>query len=376
MKERCGQNMVNLNNCGPKKFREYIKDKKVFLFGAGRALDSCLDIYFGTKKVEKIVDNKSQLWGKSIVYGDGQIEIIGVFELISLVQKYGVNQCVLMITSTFYGAEIIEELDKYEKLDGLECYLQFLVRNTKEDVKPFEFTKGNARIPKKIHYIWAGGSVLPDKFKKNIESWQNYNPDYEIIRWDESNYDFTKCDYGREAYESNAWGFVCNYARLDIVYQYGGIYLDTDVEAVANFDCLLNDDAFFNMGCTDRVNLGCGFGAVPGNMLIWDMKRSFEETHFLDCSGKPGKKPCHTFVHPVIRKRGFQIINEYQKIDDVILYPCEVMSPETISILPDFYTEKTVSIHHKEGSWKNQVEKEGVDKLDKLVRRRLNNNLI
>ena len=93
-------------------------------------------------------------------------------------------------------------------------------------------------IPKKIHYCWFGGNPMPEKDKKCIESWKRYCPDYEIIRWDESNYDVSKNRYMKEAYEEKKWGFVPDYARLDIIYNEGGIYLDTDVELVKNLDDL------------------------------------------------------------------------------------------------------------------------------------------
>ena len=85
-------------------------------------------------------------------------------------------------------------------------------------------------IPKKIHYFWIGGNPKPESVLYCIESWKKYCPDFEIIEWNETNYDFTKNEYMRQAYEAKKWAFVTDYARLDIIYKYGGIYLDTDVE--------------------------------------------------------------------------------------------------------------------------------------------------
>ncbi|MCR5291252.1 MAG: hypothetical protein K6E51_14790, partial [Treponema sp.] len=264
----------------------------------------------------------------------------------------------------------IQQLDEIPELDGLETYLQVLIRNTKENYPDYDFTKGSPKIPKKIHYIWVGGKKLPDEFQRNIDTWKKYNPDYEIIRWDESNYDFNKCDYVREAYESKSWGFVPNFARLDIIWQNGGIYLDTDVEVVQNFDVLLNDQAFLCMGTTDRVNNGCGFGAVPHHPMIKELKKVFEKEHFI-VNGKPGRKPCHTFLHPILRKYGFQINNNYQNINGTVLYPKEVMSPLSIQGMPNFLSDKTVSIHKEEGTWKNEKEKSGILKLQNLIEKRI-----
>ena len=130
-------------------------------------------------------------------------------------------------------------------------------------------------IPKIIHYCWFGGNEIPEHDKKCIESWKKYCPDYKIIRWDESNYDYKKNSYMREAYEAKKWGFVPDYARLDIVYEHGGIYLDTDVELVKNIDELLEHKAYmgFEVG-GEFVSPGLGFGAEKNFPLF---KKMMEE---------------------------------------------------------------------------------------------------
>lgn len=363
--------MLHINNMGPIAFKNYMQDRKVYIFGAGRALESCMDLYCSHRTVHGIVDNNEILWGKSIKHNGFNVPIMGTHEFIQrLGLKEELEQSLLFISSPFYAAEIVEKLDKIPELDGLECFLQVLIRNTKEATENFEFSKGENKIPKKIHYIWISENPLPNEFKKNIETWRKYNPDYEIICWNEENYDFTKCDYVREAYEAKQWAFASNYARLDIVREQGGIYLDTDVEAVSSFDVLLKDKAFVNMGCADRINLGCGFGAVQKNEMINEMVKCFEERHFLLENRKPEKTPFHAIIHPVVKKYGFKIENRYQKKNGMVLYPCEVMSPLTIDGMEDFVSEKTISIHKEAGAWKNEKEKEGMQKLTSLIENR------
>ncbi len=364
--------MIKIKNYGYKQFKEYIKDKTVYIFGAGRALESCLDLYFEKQCVEKIIDNNEKLLGNKIKHRDDEITIIGINQFIEEFQQIKEKSKVtLMISSPIYAGEIIEMLDGIDELDGLECFLQVLIRNTKEEIKDYDFTQGETKIPKKIHYIWIGGKPLPYEFEKNIDSWMKYNCDYEIIRWDESNYNFEKDNYVREAYESKEWSFASNYARLDIVYQQGGIYLDTDVEAIKKFDELLRDEAFINMGSGDRINLGCGFGAVKGHPMIKDMLTVFKENHFLTSDGKPAKKPFHSYIHPIVRKYGFEICNEYQKQNNIVLYPTEVMSPLTIEGMEDYLSEKTISIHKEVGTWRNEKEREGMKKIKHIVDYRL-----
>ncbi len=360
--------MIALKGAGPNKLKSILTSKRVFVFGAGKTLEPCLDLYFSNVPIQAISDNNKSLWGKSVRNGSDNIPIVSPNELVQQIKRVGLKNCILFITSTFYASEIVEQFDNISDLDGLETYLAVLVRCTKEECSPFSFTTGKEKIPKKIHYIWIGGKPLPDEFQKNIDTWKRFNPDYEIIRWDESNYDFSKCDYVREAYKTRSWGFVPNYARLDIVYNEGGIYLDTDVEVVKNFDVLLNDRAFFCMGCADRVSNGCGFGSVAGHPLLKALKAAFEQSHFL-VNGAPGKKPCHSFLHPVLRDYGFTIKNEYQKINDTVLYPAECMSPYTLEGLGNFYSERTLSIHKEAGTWKNEREKQGISKLKDLLKR-------
>ena len=93
-------------------------------------------------------------------------------------------------------------------------------------------------IPKMIHYCWFGGNPLPDEVKKYMETWKKYCPDYEIKEWNERNFDVNQNQYCSEAYEAKKWAFVSDYARLKILYEHGGIYMDTDVEVCKPLDHL------------------------------------------------------------------------------------------------------------------------------------------
>ena len=120
-------------------------------------------------------------------------------------------------------------------------------------------------IPKKIHYCWLGGAKKPKLAKKCIKSWKKYCPDYEIIEWNESNLDISSFPlYTRQAYEKKKWGFVPDYIRCWLVYNYGGIYLDTDVELIKNLDDLLKNPSFFGFESEKSVALGLAFGGEAG----------------------------------------------------------------------------------------------------------------
>ena len=109
---------------------------------------------------------------------------------------------------------------------------------------------------------------MPKYVHKCIQSWKKFCPDFQIIRWDETNYDIEKNEFVRQAYSAKKWAFVSDYARIDILYNHGGIYLDTDVELIKPLDELLYQNAFVGVDATHLISLGLGFGAVKGCKII------------------------------------------------------------------------------------------------------------
>lgn len=365
--------MVKLVNCGSENFKERAKNINVIVYGAGRASETVIKRYFQDGSIAMLVDSDSSKTGKIINVSGLNIRISALSEMVEYVANSDKTQTAVLISTPGYAAEIINKLDDIPELDGIECYVHKLIKNTREIGYPVFFSKGEQRIPKKIHYIWLGRKKIPEEFEDYIKGWKVINPDYEIIRWDESNYDLSKNDFVREAYEAGAWSRVANYMRLDIIYNHGGIYLDTDVEMIKSVDCLLQDDAFFCMGNTDSINTGCGFGAKIGCDVVKDIMNEYEGKHFDTEKGGVGQYSSHFFLEDAILKQGFEIMDKYQKIKDVVLYPKEVMSPMTFEGMPNFLTKYTVAIHHEKGSWRTKKEKDGVDELSKIIKERLVN---
>lgn len=146
-------------------------------------------------------------------------------------------------------------------------------------------------ISKKIHYCWFGGNPKPEIIEKCIASWHVFCPDWEIIEWNESNYDISVYPYMQEAYEAKKWAFVSDVARLDIVAKHGGVYLDTDVELLAPIDELVQQDAFYIFESERNIATGLGFGATAGHPTVTAMLRYYEGRPFLK-NGKPDLTPC------------------------------------------------------------------------------------
>lgn len=123
-------------------------------------------------------------------------------------------------------------------------------------------------IPKVIHYCWFGRNPKSEIIQKCIESWKENCPGYEIIEWNEDNFDVNAIAYTKDAYADKRWAFVSDYARLWVVYHHGGIYMDTDVILKQSLDKLLQYDCWFAQDDIRYVNTGLGFGAEKENELI------------------------------------------------------------------------------------------------------------
>lgn len=205
-------------------------------------------------------------------------------------------------------------------------------------------------IPKVIHYCWFGGNPLPDDLKKYIKTWREQCPDYEIIEWNEHNYDVSKNVFMREAYTKKNFAYVSDYARLDIIYTYGGFYLDTDVELLKSLDPLRIHECFLAREISCDVATGLIIGAVRGQKFIKDNMMVYEKYKFLNFD-----KTCVEITTDLLLKKGLKNKDVIQVIDGVTIYPRQYFNPKSmLTGRLDFLTDDTYSIHHYEGSWKKR----------------------
>lgn len=212
-------------------------------------------------------------------------------------------------------------------------------------------------IPKKISYCWFGKNPLPEKVEKCIESWKKYCPDYEIIRWDETNYDVNKIPFISDAYKEKKWAFVSDYARLDIVYENGGIYLDTDVELVKNIDFMLEQNAFFALekgNC--NIATGLGFGAEPYNIHVKKQMEVYEKSTFYKEDGSLNLKACPVISTEYFEQLGFKREDVIQRIEACTIYPSEYFCPMDFNGNME-KTDNTVGIHWYDATWLDKSDK-------------------
>lgn len=335
-------------------FREYLSNKKIVCFGAGlQGLRTChiLSNWGMLRNLQFFIDNNTSKQGTLYTYESKEFEILSVDEAVLRIQEDW-----MMILCNMHYLEVIEQLSKYDTLKNIPyislvelAQNQLLVSDYDKVVKEFDAPV----IPKKIHYCWFGGE-MPEQFQRNIESWKRMCPDYEICLWNEDNYDINKNRYMKEAYQEKKWSFVSDYARLDIIYEHGGIYLDTDVEVLRNLDDLLYQECFGSFDSTFLMNSGSGFGAVPKYPVIKELKERYDVETFYREDGSINNILCMTYSYEVLKKRGVLLNDSLQKVGGMNIYPMIFQGTSYYTkILRK--TEKTYFAHYGTMSWMNKV---------------------
>lgn len=208
----------------------------------------------------------------------------------------------------------------------------------------------NTVIPKKIHYIWFGKTKKSELILRCINSWAKYMPDYEIIEWNESNYDIHKNQFIEEAYKAKKWAFASDFARFDIIANYGGIYFDTDVELLKPIPVeVLNHNAFTGFESAGKVAPGLVLAAVPKFPLIIEILEEYKAMKFYK---NEEHKTVNIVVTDLLNRHKKLEVDKFQIIDDLALYPSNIFCGYDMDIREYDIRPETVSIHHYGGSWK------------------------
>ena len=215
-------------------------------------------------------------------------------------------------------------------------------------------------IPKIIHYCWFGRNPKPELAEKCMESWKRYCPDYEIVEWNEDNVDLSDCPFFvREAYARKKWAYVTDYVRLKVVYENGGIYLDTDVELLKSLDELLIHTLYLGCEGIRTVNTGLGFGAEKGSPFLRDNMQIYEEMFPDNETGNFEVNPCPFYTTKLLEDRAviFPITEVIQLADGMTIYPNSYFNPYDWKFDKLWITPNTYSIHHYSASWMSKKEK-------------------
>lgn len=220
-------------------------------------------------------------------------------------------------------------------------------------------------IPKTIHYCWFGGKELPPLAKKCIKSWKKYCKGYQIIKWDERNFDITSAPlYVRQAYEAKKWAFVSDYVRLWAMTNYGGIYMDTDVEIIKPLDVLLKHHAF--SGFEDEIHIQTAIMASERDFPLFNILLSYYDNTSFIKNGEIDTTNNVAIITNLCKKKGLLQNNTFQIIDGFALYPNDYFCPKSYYDGIIRKTNNTFSIHHFDSSWlSEEIRKEKDERWEK-----------
>ena len=214
-----------------------------------------------------------------------------------------------------------------------------------------------SNIPKIIHYCWFGRNPLPESAIKCINSWRKFFPDYEIKEWNEENFDVNIIPYTAEAYSVKKYAFVSDYARFWILYKYGGLYFDTDVEVIKSMDDIVGRGGFMGIevdgenGTYPLVAPGLGLAIEAGNPIYKSIIDYYQTQRFLNDDGIPNNI---TVVHhntKILKEHGLQPINEIQEVGGIWIYPRDFFNPLNDNTGKLTITSNTYSIHWYTKTW-------------------------
>lgn len=214
------------------------------------------------------------------------------------------------------------------------------------------------KIPKVIHYCWFGRGEKPELALKCIESWKKNLPEYEIIEWNEDNFDIEQNLYVKQAYENRKFAFVTDYVRLYVLYNHGGIYMDTDVEVLKPLDQFLHHPAFSGFENNDNVPTGI-MASCKKNKWIKDLLDEYKDLKFVKDDGSFDLTTNVTRITNLTEnKYGLVKKSSYQELKKaVVFYPYDYFCPKDWFSGEIKITDNTVTIHHFSGSWHTDKEK-------------------
>lgn len=207
-------------------------------------------------------------------------------------------------------------------------------------------------IPKVIHYCWFGGKPLPSIARKCIASWEKVCPDYEIKRWDETNFDVRQHPFVSSAYEAGAWAFVSDWARLKVLYDNGGVYLDTDVKLLKSLDSLLDSQCYIGVQQAGHLcNTGLGFGCAKASPVVHEMLEKYDGLVFEWDKSK--ELACPHFNDEVVRSHGYtgDGLGDVESFDGLTVYPSRYLDPLSPGDTRNLICDETVSVSLYANSW-------------------------
>lgn len=333
-----------------------MKNKRIICWGIGNYfqafIDSCLQ-YIDIFNLVYLIDNNLEAQNPYRVVGERSIPVISFEEYLCNSQAND-----LLVITTVHYKEIIAQINMCKAQVSYIPYA--LVQHERENSKIIIKRNETFQIPAKIHYCWFGHGEIPTKDKEYIEGWKKLCPEYEIICWNEDNFDIEINDYVKYAYGQKKWAFVTDYVRMYILYHEGGIYMDTDVELLKNLDELRYQYAYMGMEESGCVNSGVGMGTVAHNPILGEILELYDSISLAEIKSWSKWKVNADWESNVLRKHGFCANNQYQIVENIAIYPSEFFSPVLVGQEGIEISDNTYSIHHYHYSWLDAKERDSI----------------
>ncbi len=350
---------MKLKNCRLDEASKQFKDKKIIFFGKGSWLKSVE--YSPLMELESnflyIVDNNPQ--------GDVTIghRLLNTYTPDKLNHEKNV---VIILTSPIYMYDMYNQLMNMELDDSIDCYAfpfmqKITVNNSDYSI---EYKNQEQKIPKIIHSFWFSGEEKPDSYQKCLDSWPKHLSDYEIIEWNLDNYDWHKNSFLEKAIECKSWAYACDFARLDVLNEYGGIYLDMDVEVYKPFDDLLGNDGILSFSNNIMVDLAV-MGAKKSNALVQRLLGLYETIVPPNDKREFANYFQPSLVRDTLAKEGIKMNGCLQRIENATVFPHEFFMPlDYVLFDNDSSNENTYCVHYDNFGWSYEKE----DKRAKKIR--------
>ena len=217
-------------------------------------------------------------------------------------------------------------------------------------------------IPKIIHYCWFGRKPLPELAQKCIVSWKKFLPDYEIKEWNEDNFDVNSIPYTKQAYQCKKYAFVSDYARFKILYDYGGIYFDTDVEVIKPMESIIEKAPYMGIeidlnlsdkaSISNSVNPGLGIAAPKGHFFYKEMIDLYKKLSFDETKRDYALKTVTQYTSETLLALGWKPqIGVITTVKDITIFPKAYFCPYSWKNHRIEGTDAAYSIHHYASSW-------------------------
>lgn len=339
-------------NCSIAECIERNRGRRIFVFGAGANLRfyESSDLQILSDNVVAVLDNGN---AKEVMLNGKTLPVQNPECL-----KEEAN-CSVIITTSVYMVDMTKQLEKMQLSDGIELYIYPLMtlegnyRLTEKERQIVFGRTGRQRIPKVIHAFWFSGSEKPYDYQKCIDSWKKCCPDYEIKEYNTENYDVTKHPFLKRAVEVGAWAYATDYARLDVLSQEGGIYMDMDVELLRPIDGLLKHEGVFSFFSDGAIDLAA-FMVSKENPVPKKLIASYDTIPLPNT-----KKEFEQYYQPLqvmheLEKYGVRMNGRFQVIEGNLFLPRYLMMPLDCAIYKMNDNEDTFAVHRANAGWKDE----------------------